>query len=527
MSSTGAVSSSPSVHFEEGTVQQVSSPQGVQQSSGLSQATALSLLRTPSQSTPGAQQGSGLSQATASSLLRNPSQSTPSSSALRPSHGPSRVDTRFLFGFFPDQNDKIVPQALSTVRQLLEEVNRTDSTASLVSWKLADRSSTVAVTLSTFPSNRADFEPYCDSFKARHPAQDKRWYASICINHLASVSAESIKLNLEETISDERWFFIECSIQTDKKTEEIGWFAFSVKEYATPEFRDVLSEALQIPSNHFCLQYKRVRESSDDLWAVVIQAMEGPHLILSTGLSAMYSSKSVGWPWGIRMRFVPYAATLKTKSPAVANLKTLQIKFAKEFKPLPLQNLKVNLDHVFSPTDPLDEDVVISVRDALMQITSPVNGQGVLHGVVEYHDRRYGQRICLIPVPECQVGTLLGHMLAEYPVTIMSHFYPEASIAPLFLTHAVQSEAGTTYDVKTDSIRTPAIAELDACLAQDAKVFSFDLDLVEKDRVKSEKKRKFEGHLVKRIDESSVGTIGAHTNAQAAGSSQRGTRPGN
>jgi hypothetical protein len=62
-------------------------------------------------------------------------------------------------------------------------------------------------------------------------------------------------------------------------------------------------------------------------------------------------------------------------------------------------------------------------------------------------------------------------------------------------------------------------------MVQDAVVFDFDLKLVEKDRIQAEKKRKHDGQLVKRLDDSSIGTLRADSPNTAAGSSRKGTRP--
>lgn len=171
------------------------------------------------------------------------------------------------------------------------------------------------------------------------------------------------------------------------------------------------------------------------------------------------------------------------------------------------------------------EEVTLTIRKAIMGITSPRKGKngedlGIFHGAVEYWDRKFGHRVMLVPYPYDQVGSTLGEMMAQYPYTILSHFYLPETIKPLFLTHAVQSEEGSTYDPKSDSIRTPAIIELEACMKQDAALFKFDLSLLEQDQ----KKRKYEG-LIKRLDDSSIGTLRADPTPKAAGSFKSGARP--
>jgi hypothetical protein len=122
---------------------------------------------------------------------------------------------------------------------------------------------------------------------------------------------------------------------------------------------------------------------------------------------------------------------------------------------------------------------------------------------------------------------MLAWFTAEYPFTILSHFYYREDIRPLFLTHAIESEEGCSYDPKLDAVRTPEIAELGLCLAKDAKVFAFDLALVETDQGQADKKRKIDGPLVKRLDEASIGTLRADQQQNtAAGFSRAGTRPG-
>jgi hypothetical protein len=337
-------------------------------------------------------------------------------------------------------------------------------------------------------------------------------------------------IDLDELIKAEDWFLIECAVQTDKKVLDIGWFAYSLKEYGSSEFRDLLSELTCMPREFFALQWQNVKKGTKELWAITVKTAEGPHTILDKALGSLYSSSCTSWPWGIRMRYVPYAATLDTNNPAVSNIKTIQVKFIDTFKPTILENLKVALDSSFETTDRDGTPFTITVRQAIMGINSSRTGKkgerlGIFHGVVEYNDRRFGRRVLMVPYPPEQVGSMLGLMMSSHPITILSYFLHPVSIQSLFLTHAVESESGCSYDEKTDSLRTPAIIELEQSMAQDAVVFDFDIKLVEKDRIQAERKRKLDGQLVKRLDDSSIGTLRAESSNTAAGSSRKGTRP--
>jgi hypothetical protein len=103
----------------------------------------------------------------------------------------------------------------------------------------------------------------------------------------------------------------------------------------------------------------------------------------------------------------------------------------------------------------------------------------------------------------------------------MSHFYSRSSVEALFHSYAVSNEDGTTFDAAKESISNPSIIDLEAYLKQDAKIFNFDISLLEQDKGSAEKKRK----LVKRLDDASVGTVRADPTDTEAGSSRRGTRP--
>jgi hypothetical protein len=442
---------------------------------------------------------------------------------------PSRSETRFVLGLQLDRNIKVVEQVLSTFLTLLQEIQKLDETSYLMPWKREDRNECPPVTESNFPEKLSGFQKYCETFRTTYPFQDKRWYTSFCLNHAFAVSPSYILTDLDEIIKAEGWFMIECAVQTDKKVIEIGWFAYSLKEYASPSFRDVLAELMCIPPAFFALQWQNVKKGAKELWAMTVKAAEGPHVLLDRALGELYSSKCTSWPWGIRMRYVPYAETLNTNNPAVTNIKTIQVKFLDSFKPLILENLRVSLDHSFETAASNGIPFKVTVREAIMGINSPRKGKKgealkIIHGVVEYNDRRFGRRVVMVPYPTEQVGTTLGLMMAQHPYTILSHFLQPESIQPLFLTHAVEAESGATYDAKTDSLRTPAIMELEQSMVQDAVVFDFDLKLVEKDRIQAEKKRKFDGQLVKRLDDSSIGTLRAES-PTAAGSSKSGTRP--
>jgi len=434
-----------------------------------------------------------------------------------------------------------VDQVLSNFKLLLEVIQETDESAVLATWKDSDRSLYKPLSLDDFPTKRSGFDPFCDGFRPTHPTPEKRWYCSFCLNHARNVSADTILLDLEEMVKSESMFLVLCAVQSDKPVIEVGWFAYSVKEYVSTNFRDALSEATQIQPNTFAVQWQRVKEGSDDLYAMVVKAASGMHTVLEKALSAIYSSSSTQWPWGIRMRFVPYADTLKTKSPLVMNLKSVHLKFIQSMTSVGVDNLRESLDFKFRTIDRSGKEQTLTIREAFMGIHfPPINSmpgkaggggmadrepKGVFHGVVEYSDRRLGPRVLVVPYPEPQVGSMLGFMAAVYPYTILSYFYGAPDIKPLLLTHAVESEVGCSYDPQSDSMRTKTIKELDECLKQDALLFSFDLSLVEKDRLMNEKKRKADDSLVKRLDESSIGTLRAHKSDTAAGSSRTGTRP--
>ncbi len=127
----------------------------------------------------------------------------------------------------------------------------------------------------------------------------------------------------------------------------------------------------------------------------------------------------------------------------------------------------------------------------------------------------------MVPYPVEQVGTSVGWMMTEYPVTMMSAFYSTESIASLFSTHAVEAEEDTSYDVGKDRISNQVTKDLEASFEQDAKFFKFDLTLVQQEANQQEKKRK----LATRLDDSSVGTIRGDITGTAAGSSTSATRP--
>lgn len=455
------------------------------------------------------------------------------SSTLQPSSilqtkrvGVSRTDTRFLWGFYLDKQLPVVDQVFNKFLMFLEAMIDLDESATLVTWRNDDRTtSNPPLSIDYFPDKRSVFKFYLDNFRTSHPPPEKKYYVSFCLNHSSSVSVESLMDDLDELIRQEEWFLIPSAVQTDKPVYEIGWFAYSAREYATPEFRDLLAQVTFTPKESFALQWQMVKEGGKDLYAMTVKAAEGPHLLLSRALSDMYSSSSTSWPWGIKMRFVPYAATLKTKNPAVTNIKNNQVAYTQTYKAFALQYLKEPLDFTFSTVTRSGEKVTLTIRKAIMGITSHRKGKdgealGIFHGVVEYWDRRFGTRVMVVPYPYDQVGSTLGEMMAQYPYTILSHFYHPDTIKPLFLAHAVQSEEGSTYDPKSDSIRTPAIVELEECMKKDVSLFKFDLSLLEQDH----KKRKHEG-LVKRLDDSSIGTLRAEPNPIAAGSSKSGARP--
>lgn len=437
--------------------------------------------------------------------------------------------TRFLFGFHPDPDERMVDQALSALRKLLNEFQTIDPSACLISWLESDRACKV-VQVDNFPRKRSEILPYCDSFRVGYPAAGKRWYVSICLSHEETTSA-SLLVDLEEAIKSDDWFLIMCPIQSDKRTVDVGWFAYSMKEYTSVDFRDALSEMIGIPKQVFAVQWQKPKEGYDALYAMTVKAAEGYHLVLTAALGAIYSSRSDKWPWGIRMRFVPYSHTLKTKNIAVENLKSAQIKFLQLFVAVPLDNLRVSLDSQVMLCTKQGE-LKLSVREALMRISGPAKkpsphsspAKGVFHGVVEYNDQR-GRRVYLIPYPESQVHTSVGWMTVTYPFTILSHFYSRESITPLFVSHQIESEAGTVYDEAKDSIKNPTTMDLEECMRKDAQVFSFDLTLVDTDQAQQDKKRRHDGQLIRRLDETSIGTVRGEPNSSVAGSSKVGTRP--
>lgn len=448
----------------------------------------------------------------------------PAISALRNSI-PPRSNTRYLFGFHPDPDQKLVDQVLNAFSRLLDELEHSDKTLQLVSWKESARDTKVGIRSTNFPRTRAEFIPYCDSFRTSLPQPNKRWYASICVNHDASVTSEDILLNVEETVATESWFFMECSLQTDEPTTEIGWFCYSAREYATKAFRDLLAPLLGITKDRLSLQYKQVKQSGQ-LYAMVVQVPTTDKTRVNACLSNMYSSQTDRWPWGIRMRYIPYDTVSEVANQIVTNIKRIQGQFSASFKPVQLYLLKFPLDHgiqIMTPSNVLKES---TIRQLIMDIVSPISHRGLFHGVVEYNDRQFGHKICLFPYPESQVGTALGYHLVKYPVTILSHFYGAEVIQPLFLRQACENENGIQYNSHTDTITTPQIAELGHCLEQDMKLFSFDISLVQNDNDNSQpdKKRKAAA-LIQRIDDASVGTVRGHPLSSAAGPKTYGSRP--
>lgn len=447
----------------------------------------------------------------------------------------SEVCTRFLFGFYPDAADRMADQALVAIRKLLQEFRSVDPSACLVPWSAADKESQ-SITVNNFPQKRSNILPYCDSFRVGHPAEGKRWYVSLCVQHGEDNTSSSLLVDLEEVVKSEDWFLILCPIQSDKRTVDVGWFVYSLKEYTSPEFRDALAAAIGVSTKVFAVQWQKPKECSNDVYAMTVKAVEGFNQIISTALSSIYSSRSDNWPWGIRMRFIPYSVTLKTKNLAVDNLKSAQAKFTKMFVAVPLENIRVPLDSLVVVRVQQGE-VKLSVREALMRISGSASqttrkksstpnglGNGVFHGVVEYQDQR-GRRLYLVPYPEAQVNTSVGWMMATYPVTIMSHFYSRESILPLFVSHQIDSEAGTTYEADTDSIKNPTTMDLEECMGKDAQLFSFDLTMLNLDRNQQEKKRRHDGQLVRRFDDSSIGTVRGDPQSSAAGPNNAGTRP--
>jgi hypothetical protein len=332
-------------------------------------------------------------------------------------------------------------------------------------------------------------------------------------------------MNVEEMVTSEQWFFIECSLQTDETSVEIGWFCYSAREYATKAFRDFLATVVDVPNDKFCLQYKQVKQSGQ-LYAMAVQVTTKEKDKLSRNLSNMYSSSTDKWPWGIRMRYIPYDTVSEIANQIVTNIKCIQGHFSTNFKPVQLHLLKVPVEHSFQFVNSSKAIATTTVRKAIMDVNSPVTGRGLFHGVVEYHDRQFGHKICLFPYPESQVGTSLGSYLAKYPVTILSHFYGAENIEPLFLRQAYENENGIKYNPNTDTITTPQIADLGNCLEQDMRLFSFDLSVVEADHVAhSDKKRKAKD-LFQRTDDASIGTVRGHSHSSAAGPQSHGSRPG-
>lgn len=450
-----------------------------------------------------------------------------SPSVLRMGRTPAmRQDTRLLLGVKLDPQVKILEQVIGVFQLFLQEAQKVEESVCVVSWRQDNRDVVPAITDPFFPEKLSDFQKYCDGFRTTYPAPDKRWYTSFCINHPSSLSPATLLVDIDETIRSEDWFLIECSVQSDKKVIDIGWFVFSVREYASVEFRDVLADSAGISSRLCALQWQNVKEASKELWAVGVKAAEGSHFQLNRALCKMYSSGSTDWPWGIRMRYVSYSSTLMTRSPAVANLKNIQLQFTQTFKPISLQNLRERLDFSFNTMSNDGTVGTITIREAIMAIPSPKKAKDgtilrIFHGVVDHMDRRLGHRVVLIPYPVEQSGSTLGEMMAHYPYTIMSHFYHPDSVSPLFMSFAIENEAGSSYDPRSDSMRTPDIADLELSMKKDSEVFKFDLSLLEKDQ----KKRKYDGQLVRRLDEASVGTINDHRSTTAAGTLKSGARP--
>jgi hypothetical protein len=445
-----------------------------------------------------------------------------------------RCRTRFLLGIPPATKGKMVEEALGALKDLFTAVLKVDSTAVLDPWKDADRGEVEVVTVDLFPTKKSGMELYTESFNVM-PPKEGRWYTSMCINHSGNITAEAIISDTEEVVRKNEWLFQVCAIQTDKRAKDIGWFAFSIKEYTSPEFRDRLAGATGISNKVFALQWGKVQQAGNDLWAMTVKADADWERGVNKALGALYSSTATDWPWGIRMRYVPYKGTLGTQNNNIDRMKANQRVFLKDFKAIPIDHLKINLGDLFETSYRNGPTIKITLREAIMGIMRTkedkdlkqptVNNrpprQGVFHGVVEYNDKFRGRRKYVIPYPVEQVGTSVGWMMTEYPVTMMSAFYSKESIASLFSTHAVEAEEDTSYDVGKDRISNQVTKDLEASFEQDAKFFKFDLTLVQQEGNQQEKKRK----LATRLDDSSVGTIRGEITSTAAGSSTSGTRP--
>jgi hypothetical protein len=461
--------------------------------------------------------------------------SKPRGSVLKSKKGEvPRGRTRFLLGIPPANKGKMVEEALGALKDLYTAVVKVDSTAVLEPWKEADRGEVEVATMDMFPTKKSTMELYTESFNVM-PPKEGRWYTAVCINHAGSIKAEEIISDIEETVRNNEWLFQVCAIQTDKRSIDIGWFAFSIKEYSSPEFRDRLAGATGVSNKYFALQWGKVKQAGNDLWAMTVKSDADWERIVNKALGALYSSTATDWPWGIRMRYIPYKGTLGTQNNNIDRMKANQRVFLKDFKAIPVDHIKIDLADLFETSYRSGPTIKITLREAIMGIMRTkddkdlkqptVNSrpprQGVFHGVVEYNDKFRGRRKYVVPYPVEQVGTSVGWMMIEYPVTMMAAFYSRESVVPLFATHAVEAEEDTVYDVGRDRISNQVTKDLEASFEQDAKFFKFDLSLVQKEGSQQEKKRK----LATRLDDSSVGTIRGETTGSAAGSSTTGTRP--
>lgn len=481
-------------------------------------------------------QPNSTSQNNATPVKDSSSERVPGASALRSHNGSGlRTHTRFLIGLPLDRNGRVVTQVLEALKCLLEELVQLDPSFCFDPWAEMDWSDRPVITLHNYPEKLSDFTPYCDNFRSTMPYGDKKWYTNMCFNYPSTISLPSLMIDLEEVASHHGWFIKASSIQSDKRVKDIGWFAFSLQQYATPEFRDKLAVLMGIQPKHFSLQWRKVQDSGE-LWAMVAQSTEDLAKRIANGLGDLYSSQSLDWPLGIRMRFVPYLSTVSTHNKSVDRMKSFQMKFSRTFKAHPIENLKVGLDETFQTSYRSGEPITITLREALMGISRVTQSQlttllsvpqrpprqGVFHSVVEYQDRSRGRKVYLVPYPSEQVGgTVIGELTLGNPITILSHIYSAQSIHPLFESHAVDDERGTVYDEENDAIHNRTTMDLEASLEQDAKVFVFALDLLEMDN----KKRRVDGNLVRRLDDSSVGTVRANTPNSVAGSSFARARP--
>ena len=449
------------------------------------------------------------------------SQGSPSTgfSILRNSRSPAKMETRIVFGFTPDEGARLPVQAIEAIHQLLKTLQEADKDVALLPWKFADRSSVPAIqNPEQSPiKNPVSAAKYCAYFNNRFPAEGKRWYSNLSIQHI--IPFQDLLANVEDIVSTAGWFLKPCDIQSDSQTKEIGWFTYSIKEYASPGFRDVLALTVGVDKSKLAVNFKQVAKIPD-LYAMVVQTVETEAQLLSKKLSALYSSKSTTWPWNIHLRFVPHQGVSETKSKVLEQLIALQKHFSQTIKPVFLQNLKVSLDTpVIRFKAPDTTDKIISLRQALMTIH--VNQSPVFHGVAEAHDNRSGTRTCLFPYPSNGNDYRLGFLIPQYPITILSHFYGADNIKSLFLDHAIALEDGITLDPSNMTVITPEVAELDSCLTQDTYMqarFQFDFD---PSAIETPKRPR----LARRIDDNSVDTIrNLPSTPSAAGSSRGGTR---